>query len=89
VIAAAQRRGLRYCPHFLGGGIGLMHSAHVLAAAGGDGMLEIDANPNPLRTLLSPELGVVQEGWCTLGEHAGIRVDFDPRALAAQLPALA
>jgi D-galactarolactone cycloisomerase len=89
VIAEARRRGFRYCPHFLGGGIGLLHSAHVLAAAGGDGMLEIDANPNPLRTLLSPELVAVDDGWCTLGELPGIGIDPDVHALAAQLPALA
>ncbi|MBM1221259.1 mandelate racemase/muconate lactonizing enzyme family protein [Ponticoccus sp. SC2-23] len=41
--------GARYCPHFLGGGIGLAASAAVLAAAGGDGLLEVDVNPNPLR----------------------------------------
>ena len=39
-----------YCPHFLGGGIGLLASAHALAAAGGNGFLEVDCNPNPLRT---------------------------------------
>ena len=41
--------GKRYCPHYLGGGIGLAASAHLLAAVGGDGMLEIDSNDNPLR----------------------------------------
>lgn len=41
--------GSRYCPHFLGGGIGLLASAHLLAAAGGDGLLELDVNENPLR----------------------------------------
>ncbi len=46
--------GSRYCPHFLGGGIGLIASAHLLAAVGGDGLLEVDANPNPLRDLLAP-----------------------------------
>ncbi|MDA7777021.1 mandelate racemase/muconate lactonizing enzyme family protein [Rhodobacteraceae bacterium] len=44
--------GKRYCPHYLGGGIGLAASAHVLAAVGGDGMLEIDSNDNPLRNIL-------------------------------------
>ena len=28
----------RYCPHYLGGGIGLAASAELLAAAGGDGV---------------------------------------------------
>lgn len=51
------KAGLRYCPHFLGGGIGLAASAHVLAAVGGDGLLEIDSNPNPLReNLFSPKI---------------------------------
>ena len=31
---ASPRRGLRYCPHYLGAGIGLLASAHVLAANG-------------------------------------------------------
>ncbi len=77
VIVKARAAGLRYCPHFLGGGIGLMASAHVLAAAGGDGMLEIDANPNPLRTLLSPRLSVIEEGCCRLGDEPGIGVTPD------------
>jgi len=49
VALAIRAAGLRYCPHFLGGGIGLIASAHLLAAAGGDGILEVDVNPNPLR----------------------------------------
>lgn len=44
--------GLRYCPHYLGGGVGLMASAQLLAATGGDGVLEVDRNPNPLRSLV-------------------------------------
>lgn len=50
VVREALRRGLRYCPHCLGGGVGLLASAHLLSAAGGDGMLEVDVNDNPLRT---------------------------------------
>ncbi len=48
IIAA----GRGYCPHFLGGGVGLLASAHLLAAAGGDGLLEHDVNDNPLRQRL-------------------------------------
>jgi D-galactarolactone cycloisomerase len=39
--------GKRYCPHCLGGGIGLVASAHALAAVGGDGMLEVDIQCQP------------------------------------------
>lgn len=66
--------GLRYCPHYLGGGIGLLASAHLLAAAGGDGMLEVDANPNPLRTELCGPVGKVHDGACVLSEEPGLGV---------------
>jgi D-galactarolactone cycloisomerase len=82
VIARARAAGLRYCPHYLGGGIGLLHSAHLLAAAGGGGILEIDANPNPLRTALAPALSRVTEGRSTLGEGPGLGIDPDLRALS-------
>lgn len=41
----------RYFPHFLGAGIGLAASAELLAGVGGDGLLEVDVNANPLRSL--------------------------------------
>ncbi|WP_338050888.1 MULTISPECIES: mandelate racemase/muconate lactonizing enzyme family protein [Ramlibacter] len=82
VIGRAQAAGLRYCPHFLGGGVGLLASAHVLAAAGGDGLLEIDANPNPLRTVLAGPLASIREGGCRLGDGPGIGVQPDLQALA-------
>lgn len=63
---------LRYCPHYLGAGIGLAASAHLLAAAGGDGMLEVDANPNPLRTLTCGPLARVKDGAATLGDDPGL-----------------
>ncbi len=82
VIARGQAAGLRYCPHFLGGGVGLLASAHVLAAAGGDGLLEIDANPNPLRTALMGPLATLDDGSCALGEAPGIGVVPDLADLA-------
>jgi L-alanine-DL-glutamate epimerase-like enolase superfamily enzyme len=64
--------GLRYCPHFLGGGIGLLASAHLLAAAGGDGMLEIDSNPNRLRTTTCGAAAHVVDGRVKLDERPGL-----------------
>ena len=64
--------GLRYCPHFLGGGIGLAASAHLLAAVGGDGILEIDSNANPLREdLFSPDISA---GRIDIGRADGIGI---------------
>jgi L-alanine-DL-glutamate epimerase-like enolase superfamily enzyme len=74
VIRATRAAGLTYSPHNLGGGVGLLASAHLLAAAGGDGMLEIDANPNPLRTLLCGPLDAVSNGRVRLGDAPGIGI---------------
>ena len=69
--------GLRYCPHYLGGGIGLLASAHALAAAGGDGILEIDINENPLRTLLIGEMLNTNNGIATLGHNPGLGLHIE------------
>ena len=66
--------GRRYCPHFLGGGIGLIASAHLLAAAGGDGLLEIDSNPNPLREGLAIPHPALEDGRLVLSEAPGLGV---------------
>ncbi|MCC2634741.1 MAG: Mandelate racemase/muconate lactonizing protein [Ramlibacter sp.] len=80
-VQRGMEAGLRYCPHYLGGGVGLLASAHVLAAAGGDGILEIDANPNPLRTELMGPLLRLSEGRASLGDTPGIGVTPDLNAL--------
>lgn len=49
VALKATAQGRLYCPHFLGGGIGLAASAAVLASVDSDGLLEVDSNANPLR----------------------------------------
>lgn len=77
VIQKIRESNTRFCPHYLGAGIGLMASAHVLAAAGGDGMLEVDANDNALRTLLAPPFSKVENGSIQLDETPGIGVTPD------------
>ena len=81
VARRVLRAGLRYCPHWLGGGIGLLASAHLLAAVGGDGMLEVDANPNPLRTALAGPLTRIENGRMTLTEAPGLGEPPDLEAL--------
>jgi D-galactarolactone cycloisomerase len=63
-------------------GSGLRYaSAHLLAAVGGDGMLEVDANPNPLRSELCGTLAGVHAGKASLDESAGLGVVPDVEAL--------
>ncbi|MEO5692731.1 MAG: mandelate racemase/muconate lactonizing enzyme family protein [Usitatibacter sp.] len=75
--------GARFCPHYLGGGIGLAASAHLLAAAGGGGMLEVDANRNPLRTAACGTLSQVRNGRARLDDTPGLGFTPDLEALAA------
>jgi L-alanine-DL-glutamate epimerase-like enolase superfamily enzyme len=72
VARRIRAAGLRYCPHYLGGGVGLLASAHLLAAAGGDGLLEVDANANPLRSRMAGALAHVRAGFVTLTEEPGL-----------------
>ena len=74
-------RGTRFCPHYLGAGVGLLASAHLLAAAGGDGMLEVDANPNPLRELTCGPMAHPVDGFVSLTDKPGLGVEPDINAL--------
>jgi L-alanine-DL-glutamate epimerase-like enolase superfamily enzyme len=82
---AAVAVGKRYCPHFLGGGIGLLASAHLLAAVGGDGVLEVDVNPNPLRHCFEAAKIQVNNGQWKLSDSPGLGVEQLPREIASWL----
>lgn len=83
VARLAPRHGAVFCPHWLGGGVGLAASLHLRAAMGPEGYAEIDANPNPLREEVF--LPRPQDGWVTLGEAPGLGVEPDLARLAAYL----
>jgi D-galactarolactone cycloisomerase len=59
-----------YSPHWVGGGIGLAHTLHALAAVGGGGRAELDVTPNPLRDRLYPT--EIWEGCVELSESPGV-----------------
>ncbi len=82
VARAAVAAGRAYCPHWLAGGIGQLHSLHLLAAVRGPGLLEMDANPNPLRSRLLDPVLTVREGAVTLPEAPGIGCVPDMDAIA-------
>lgn len=81
VARRALEAGRVYCPHFLGGGIGLAASAHLLAAAGGPGLLEVDVNPNPLRDAFATPADRMDAGAWTLGAGPGLGVEGLPDAV--------
>jgi D-galactarolactone cycloisomerase len=83
VARAALAAGRVYCPHFLGGAIGLIHSLHLLAAVRGPGLLEVDANPNPLREGLLGDLLTVRDGCVSLPGRQGLGLEPDIKELAS------
>ena len=70
-----------YCPHFLGGGIGLVASAHLLAGSGGPGWLEVDSNDNPLREDFCGSVADISDGEIELPETPGLGIEPDVKAI--------
>jgi L-alanine-DL-glutamate epimerase-like enolase superfamily enzyme len=77
VARQAVSAGRMFCPHWLGGGIGLLASMHLKAAVGGAGYVEVDSNPNPLRELLATPYPAVDNGNVTLSNRPGLGVAPD------------
>lgn len=85
VAGAAEAAGLTFCPHFLGGGVGLVASAHLLAAVGGAGLLEVDGSENPLLEVLSGGGLALQGGRFPLPDGPGLGYVPDAGAVAELL----
>jgi L-alanine-DL-glutamate epimerase-like enolase superfamily enzyme len=66
-----------FCPHYLGGGIGLLASAHLLAGVGWDGLLEVDSNDNPLRDRFCGPVINISDGLVTLEDDPGLGIEPD------------
>lgn len=79
VYDLAEDHGLRVVPHFLGGAIGQVASAHLVAGRDPGGLLEMDANPNPFRqnALRAPLLLVDGSLGVPGGPGLGIDLDVD------------
>ena len=69
----ARELGVEFCPHWLGGGVGLAASLHLRASLGEQGWAEVDANTNPLREAVCPL--EVRDGWVQMPDTPGIGVD--------------
>ncbi len=80
VARYAQARGQVFCPHWLGGGVGLAGSMHLRAAMGEGGFVEVDANPNPLREEVCDF--AIDAGMVELPRVAGLGVEPNLARLA-------
>jgi len=77
--ALASKR--HYCPHYLGGGIGLLASAHLLAGSRGGGLLEVDCNDNPLREQFCGAVAEIREGEIVLDDAPGLGIEPDVKGI--------
>jgi L-alanine-DL-glutamate epimerase-like enolase superfamily enzyme len=82
VARRALAGGAEYCPHWLGGPIGLLASMHLRAAMGESGWCEWDANPNPIHQRLAAQLPQAGDGRLTLGTEAGLGLAIGMRDFA-------
>ena len=73
--------GKRYCPHYFGGGVSLLASLQLLAAAGGDGLLEFDCHPNVGRECVVGDLLPVRDGRVPVPQAPGLGAEPDLAAL--------
>lgn len=74
--------GKRYCPHYFGGGISVLASLHLLAAAGGEGLLEFDCHPNVGREAVVGQLLPVSDGRVPVPQTPGLGAVPDLDALS-------
>ena len=81
IASAAKERGVTCAMHYMGTGLGLAASLHCLAAMNGNGPMELDANPNPLRTELGEIDLTVTNGRIAVPTGPGIGFVPDPLAL--------
>lgn len=72
IAQAAVSGGKPFCPHVFGGGIALIASLHLLAAVGGDGLLEFDCHPNAARELVVGPLLPVRGGRVPVPQGPGL-----------------
>ena len=78
---------ITYCPHYLGGGIGLVASAHLLSASNGKGILEVDINDNPLRSDIVGDIFEKNSGFATLSDIPGLGFEPNLKAISKYLVA--
>ena len=72
LVKNIKKNNITYCPHFLGGGIGLIASAHLLSASNDNGILEVDVNKNPLRSDIINDMLIQNKGYLKLNDKPGL-----------------
>ena len=81
VADIARHYGLKFAPHYLGSGFGLMATAHAAKALGAE-WLEVDVSENPLRTEFVDYGDFIKDGHVVLSDAPGIGIPICEEKLA-------
>lgn len=85
VARQALNEGLRFCPHYLGGGVGLLATAHLMASMGVPDLLEFDVSENPWIEGLAGDAISIEEGRLLIPQRPGHGASPDLKALRPML----
>lgn len=83
IAAVAHAAGMATLPHVYSSAVALAANLHFIASLPNSYLLELDQNPNLLRTeLLDAPIEITSEAWVELPERPGLGVNLDRSALA-------
>lgn len=77
ICRMAKANGKKWAPHFFGNAVGLAATLHVFAAIPGGLIVELDANPNPLRTELLEKPIEMTNGMVDIPNGPGLGFSID------------
>lgn len=83
VVRRGRAAGAQIAPHYLAGGIGLLATAHLMAACAPDGRLEFDVSENPLRDRMTAAPLDIRQGRFFLPDEPGLGTVPELDALTA------
>lgn len=81
ILALVEAHGRRWAPHMFGTAVGVVASMHLFAAVPGGVLLELDANPNPLRDELLQDPLRVEGGRLRLTDGPGLGIRLRPETI--------
>ena len=81
ICRMANANGMNWAPHFFGNAVGLAATLHVFAAISGGMIVELDANPNPLRTGLLEDPIEIVNGMVEIPNLPGLGITLNQSLL--------
>lgn len=81
IARMAEAWGRPYAPHFLGSCVGLLATAHMFSAVPGGLWVELDSNPNPLRSQATVNPLAIADGTLPIPDAPGWGIELDWKSL--------